>query len=765
MSSSNALTAEPADESAASQEDQGAALASPAASTSPRPRESSRPVQEGPPRHGVTKTQAAADTSASALAAVTLPAGIGIGTLHRYLEVPFMHKRMIASVLLASLLLGWLAILVWPRMYESEAKLKIRVGRESVALDPTVTTSETMLMQKTREEEIVSTLDVLGSRRVLEEVVNRVGAEAILDGELPDNGVAQAKGWFSRTAEKAIGAGRDCVDWGLRVTGIRSDVPDQELAVKKLQEDLAIFASKKSSVVSVNGQAKSPQMAQRLVQEMVDVFLVEHMKSSATPGSLAFFMAEQEKTQQMVDEMIEERGRFLREHNLVSIEANRTMLQEKLVNVNRELISLQSTKEKTTAEIEELQTQIGAMDEEVVASKLSNTSAAWTGVRQKVADLELEEQRLASRFTDTNPRLASVRQQLRGAREIMKRIQTEEVNPNTTLNPSKQAARQDLRRAETTLVGIDSAYQEKLRQREELEQESRALLENEQKLIAMERDIAVMEDALSNINSKLEQARLIEQLEEQRITNVSVFQPASLIERPFTPKKPLIAAMAVVLGLGCGAGLALLREASSTKVRTSGQAAHAARGTPVLAVPHARGGQHRKIRGDFASTLEPLAADLLLSAEEAADEGRPWVVGLQGDDQGRGVRTMMAALAELAAANSWQTAKALDWTERTQESPAAFVDALQDMGAEADLILVSLPHARAGWSAKACQAVDEVLLVARSEVTEVDALQRLVQRHQRAGNTKRVRVLLNDCRDYLPRIARPFIPKENAVLT
>ena len=58
-------------------------------------------------------------------------------SLATYLEIPFMNKRLILACLLMGILCGWFAILVWPRSYESVAKLKLKVGRENVALDPT----------------------------------------------------------------------------------------------------------------------------------------------------------------------------------------------------------------------------------------------------------------------------------------------------------------------------------------------------------------------------------------------------------------------------------------------------------------------------------------------------------------------------------------------------------------------------------------------------------------------------------------------------
>ena len=52
--------------------------------------------------------------------------------------------------------IAFCALTFLPRKYESEAKLFLRLGRESVALDPTATTGATMQIQETRDDEIDS---------------------------------------------------------------------------------------------------------------------------------------------------------------------------------------------------------------------------------------------------------------------------------------------------------------------------------------------------------------------------------------------------------------------------------------------------------------------------------------------------------------------------------------------------------------------------------------------------------------------------------
>jgi len=103
-------------------------------------------------------------------------------------RVLFRHRRRMALVFCGVTALTLLTIAVYPRSYTSESKLFLRVGRESVALDPTATTGQTIMLQKTQVDEVNSALQVLVSRDVYQRAVERVGAERILQ----DSPVAKA---------------------------------------------------------------------------------------------------------------------------------------------------------------------------------------------------------------------------------------------------------------------------------------------------------------------------------------------------------------------------------------------------------------------------------------------------------------------------------------------------------------------------------------------------------------------------------------------
>src|SRR5258708_17214696 len=92
-----------------------------------------------------------------------------------------------AVVFGAVLFLVVVFILLSSRAYRSTAKLFVRLGRENVTLDPTATFGQTpvVAVPPTRENEINSVVEILRTRALLEEVVDRVGPAAILgEGDL-----------------------------------------------------------------------------------------------------------------------------------------------------------------------------------------------------------------------------------------------------------------------------------------------------------------------------------------------------------------------------------------------------------------------------------------------------------------------------------------------------------------------------------------------------------------------------------------------------
>jgi uncharacterized protein involved in exopolysaccharide biosynthesis len=96
--------------------------------------------------------------------------------------VIFRHKTKVLWFffsLMATLIVG---TLLAANIYQSTAKLMVRLGRESVSLDPTATTGKMINISTDSETQINSELEILNSRELAERVVDALGVQIILYG-------------------------------------------------------------------------------------------------------------------------------------------------------------------------------------------------------------------------------------------------------------------------------------------------------------------------------------------------------------------------------------------------------------------------------------------------------------------------------------------------------------------------------------------------------------------------------------------------------
>lgn len=574
-------------------------------------------------------------------------------SLNALLQLPFVYLRLIATCVVVAGLLTWAALLVWPRTYQSEAKILILVGRESVSLDPTVTTSQTLLLQKTQEEEINSALDILTSRSVADKVVEKIGAAAILDGYLPSTGGAEPSA-VEVLFDKAKAVARGAVDKVLLTSGLRDPLSDHELAVMKVQGALEIEAPKKSTTITIHAESKSPGMAQAIAQTVMDTFMEQHLVVTKTKGSKQFFTTQKDEAEKSLYDLLTIKSKYMTERKIVSVDANRNLLKEQLGAIDRDLVVSLGELTQTNAEIEGLTKGMSGLDSEIVASKLEASDNTWSGMRQRVYELELLEQSQTAIYTDAHPTLMKTREQLEGARSILAKLDSDRLDESTTPNPVVIQLEEQLQLRIAKLQGLKSIIEEKKSQKAAVEEQIRDLLEQEVELTRMDNEIAVATGKLRQLSEKENEAIVIDSLQAERITNVSIFQPASFVERALKPNKPLLAAAGIMMGLLGGIGLAFLKEISAKSIRSVEQAEHVLKQPVIGRVNRAR---HHPVRlGRKTAMTEDLRRDcggiisqIMMgnsSDEDSDDTCR--MIGVLGVHQGAGASTIALALAVTA---------------------------------------------------------------------------------------------------------------------
>jgi polysaccharide biosynthesis transport protein len=565
------------------------------------------------------------------------------------IEIPWARKQSIIASVLISALLGWATILAWPRTYVSHAELLFQVGRESVALDPSATTGQTMILQKSQEEDINSALQVLQSRRVLELVVDELGADAIMDGALPSKGQPERESSFKRMRAFL----KNMLNSVTAVSGLRDDLSSRELAVMELVGSVSFEAPKKSSVVTVEATSQTPEMAQAIADSIVRNFQQLHRTATSTRGSLEFFTAQTELATKRLVGAQDLKRQFLSERKAVSLEAKHDILKQQISAIELDtLIALRDLKQ-AEAKSRYLAIEIANQDDVTLGAEQNTAGTTWAALRQRVNELELREVKEAVMYNDNNPRLQATRQELAGARQIVANFQTND-QPDTNLvaNPLKQKLQEEWNLTESIIAGIRAVIVLRKTQLEQLKTEIDALLSDTNKLAEIEQDISQFSESLRALRSKQEEARVIDDMQLGEVSSVNQFQPATFVERPISPNKKLLMAGFLLLGLMIGVGITYYRELNSGTFR-SAEIARLHLEVPLVGEVQESGILRQqkslleRVRNSpgLLSICQNLLPDILAQSHVPSQALNGISLGVIGIDKGNGASTLALALA------------------------------------------------------------------------------------------------------------------------
>ncbi|MEM9352748.1 MAG: GumC family protein [Planctomycetota bacterium] len=481
-------------------------------------------------------------------------------------------KSGFVFVLIAALAVA--SLLVLPRTYESEALLFVDVGRESVTLDPTVTTNQTLTLNESRDAELNSILEILQSRGLMEKVVDRLGPEAILS---PPNseGADEEPGVLSGLSS-ALGT---VVAW-LEPTGPLSD---REKAIQTLSKNAYIYHARKSHFLAVNCRGRSPQQAQWFAKAISDEYLREHRRIHKTQGSYDFFVGQAELFSRRLSDASDRLRQAKSENQLASIEGKRTLVESQLQKVIAEQQSAETLLAANRARIDALERLIAGLPKRVEAQQVAGMpNVAGDSMRQLLFELQIEEKELLSKYTSDHPSVVAVRDQVANAEKILETQAASRVYNTTAANPALRELELALLTERAAATAGEAQVADLLAQHEKALAAVVQLNDQERVVTDLQRELELADTNYRIYSEKLEQARIQQSLDQQQISNVSITQPATLVEKPYSPKKAIVLGAGLVLALFGAVCTAIFAELRKPTLRDAADV-EGQLGLPVLA--------------------------------------------------------------------------------------------------------------------------------------------------------------------------------------
>ena len=537
--------------------------------------------------------------------------------------------------------LAFVGLILAPKEYGSEAKLFVRVGRESIGLDPIDTTGQTFSLNESRKGELQSILDVVTTREVFERTVDRVGPQVVLD-----QGGWSPLGAVSGLLAAATGGGGD--------DPTRAALLERERAVKALMQSFGVDSEEASSVLTVGCTADSPELARDLLAAFLEAFRGVYLEMHDGGDSFVFF----ERQVALLGERHDDAADRLREAKnaiqAATVEGRRAALQSQTDQTEDRLLLALAERDAKAAERDALR--------RTIADLLAGGDAAGAGMavasgspddaadalRKQVDTLRLREQELLSRYTERHPDVLAVREQLAGAEALLDGARGPGDAASASTNPTLQGLH--LRSLEEQAAGeaIERRIATLRAQKADLLADLQELNAREAEIDRLQRETDLLAGKYAEYSERLEQARMNRALSAERLTNVNVVQPPTLVFKPVSPNKPVALVAAFLLacvGAVALGGLAVLPTAAPA-------AAPAPPATPTAAGENGPGAD----RVEFEPDDRVLSRAAAPAPNGSPRDGSPREAPRRPADAGREVRPNRFAAADPASDRAYEPA-------------------------------------------------------------------------------------------------------------
>jgi uncharacterized protein involved in exopolysaccharide biosynthesis len=424
-------------------------------------------------------------------------------------------------------------ILVITPLYTSEAKLFVRLGRESVGLDPTATTGQTVSIQETREAEINSVYELLVSREVFGAVVDDLGAAEVL-------GLAPSK-----SPPKGASAAAPTPIW-MRLNPLAT-YDDRDEAIRKLAKRVQVEAVRKSNIVNVACDAPTPELARRVCERLLTRARELHLRVNRTAGSLDFFTEQTRRQTDRVAALEDELRQLKNKTGLSAVDTQRDLLVKQIASLDENRIKAAAGLNAAEAEIRLRRETLDTLPLlQVTAETRGHAQNGTSRLREQLYALELREKELVSKYQEDTFFVQQVRDQIAEARKVLS-SEIDPVERTTSLNQMHQLTQQSL--IETTARA--SGLKAEMAAWAALADESRRALErfnrDEIELSKLTRQLNLEVDTLRKFSENREVARIDQALRDQSISNLNILQPPTLSHTPSKPRVTMYLSLGLVL--------------------------------------------------------------------------------------------------------------------------------------------------------------------------------------------------------------------------
>jgi uncharacterized protein involved in exopolysaccharide biosynthesis len=527
---------------------------------------------------------------------ITQTSSLRSTSLRDTLSIVFRRRRLVIACAIATVAAAIFAGIFFPR-YHGEAKVLVDRERVDPLLSPTPETNTFAMAAQpiVTDEDIRSEVEMMKSTDVLTTVVKDLG----LANSSPTT-------W-----------------WGRLTQFLSPQKPyDERVAAKanQLSRDLVIEPAKGSYIIDVVYKSKDRDLAKRVLDKLMQVYMAKHTEVHHPAGQYLFFAQQANDYKKRMDAAQAKLAAFPTTPNgSVAPEMDRGLTMQKLEEFRFSLDQTRAEIADTSKRIQRLQQAEKATPARITTQvRKADNPQLLEQLKSTLLTLELKRSELLSKYQPDYRPVQELTEQITQTRAAIQHELSSPMGDVTTdLDPTHEMIRSDLAKAQTELAGFRAREAETQAIVDNYSARARELDSSTLMAASLQRDFKTEEDNYLLYLKKSEEARITDALDAHRMVNVTLAEP------PFVPALPghspaFFAGLAMIAMLTASVGLIWALERSDRTFHTPREL-EAYLGLPVLvAIPRqfesvtplrplfAGGPQDGAWMADTTPTQEPL---------------------------------------------------------------------------------------------------------------------------------------------------------------
>ena len=344
--------------------------------------------------------------------------------------------------------------------------------------------------------------------------------------------------------EMQILTGHDLIERVVNAIGVQELYPQlekmpapaalrREIAIQTFSRNLSLNRENGTPLIAVSFRHEKASIATKAVNTLVEFFKEKHLQVFSDPKS-SFLEAQLKEYEEKLKKSENTMGNFAQRNRVFSPEEEKAMLL-------KERTVTESTLESEQIKVKELQQKIDFLKQRNDAY----TDSVVNQLRSNLNALEEKEQDLAEKYTDNSQVLISHRKEMQVVRDQLQKYEEKARNAETT----KIMA--ELGPLQVRVSGLRKRY-------EELGGELQRLNSRSREFEDLKRERTSNEMNYETYLKKSEEARISDDLDRRKMTNVKVIEEA--VVAPAKSNKPKVLGVGLLLSIVLSLGLAYAAE-------------------------------------------------------------------------------------------------------------------------------------------------------------------------------------------------------------